>query len=49
MALVLETKKFWLFEGWLGGFVEVSKAKYPTYVQAIARAREKSDYSHTWG
>lgn len=42
MGLVLETDKFWLFEGWLGSFIEVSKVKYPTYVQAIARAREKA-------
>ncbi len=42
MALVLETDKFWLFEGWYGSFIEVSKVRHPTYVQALARAREKT-------
>ena len=42
MALVMKTARMWLFQGWYGGFVHVNRSKYPTYIQAIARAREKT-------
>lgn len=44
MGLVLETDKFWVFEGWFGQLIEVDKTKYSTWNTALARAREKAGY-----
>ena len=39
MSLSAVTKRYWIFETWFGGFVEVSRAKHPELIEARVVAR----------
>ena len=41
MSLLMNTARYWLFESAFGSIVEVSRDKYPTYISAIAEARQQ--------
>lgn len=41
MSLLMNTARYWLFESAFGSIVEVSRDEYPTYISAIAEARQQ--------
>ena len=39
MALKMVTDRFWVFEGWFGRLVEVSRDEFPSQRQALLEAK----------